>query len=108
MPSYTSSNVTGSADTQTHTDTHTHTHTNTHTHTLTDYSTLALRPRTARLITYCIIKKYNKSNENTDDYYTDIQPPGQINAIYDEVEKQRDPTTTNNPSYQPTILRTEV
>ena len=60
------------------------------------------------IITYCIIKKYNRSDENTDDYYTDIRPPGQINAIYDEVEKQRDPTTANNPSYQPTILRTEV
>ena len=60
------------------------------------------------LKTYCIIKKCNKSNENTEDYYTDMQPPGQVNAIYDELEEQRDPITTNNPSYQPTILRTEV
>ena len=48
------------------------------------------------IITYCImIKKYSRSDENTD-----IRPPAPI-----EVE---DPTTTNNPSYQPTILRTEV
>ena len=45
------------------------------------------------IITYCI--KYSRSDENTD-----ILPPAPI-----EVE---DPTTTNNPSYQPTILRTEV
>ena len=51
------------------------------------------------IITYCIIKKYNRSDENTDDYYTEMQLPGQINAIYDEVEEQRDPTTANNPSY---------
>ena len=61
------------------------------------------------IITYCImIKIYSRSDENTEDYYTDIQPPAQINTIYDEVEEQRDPTTTNNPSYQPTMLTTEV
>ena len=60
------------------------------------------------IITYCRIKKYNRSDENTDEYYTDIHSPRQIIAIYEDVEEQRDPTTTNDPSYQPTILRTEV
>ena len=58
------------------------------------------------IITYCImIKKYSRSDENTEDYYTHMQLPA---PIYDEVKEQKDPTTANNPSYQPTILRTEV
>ena len=60
------------------------------------------------IITYCIIKKYNISDENTGDYYREMPLPDQINPIYDEMEVQRDPITTRNPSYQPTILRTEV
>ena len=52
---------------------------------------------------------YSRSDENTeDDYYTDMDLPAQINTTYHEVEEQRDPTTTNNPSYQPTMLTTEV
>ena len=57
------------------------------------------------IITYC--KKYSRSDENTD-MQPPAQPPGLINVINDVVGEQRDPTTTNNPSYQPTILRTEV
>lgn len=46
-------------------------------------------------MTYFInIKKYTRSNENKEEakiiYYTDIQSPGQLKTIYDQVETDQE------------------
>ena len=62
------------------------------------------------MLTYYIILYKNTESttqDNIEDHHADIQPP-QIDDELDNGQEQRDVTTRNNPSYEMTILKTEV
>ena len=64
------------------------------------------------IITVVIILTFYKNTENTiqvntEDNLVDMQPP-QMDDELDNSRSQRDVTMRNNPSYEMTILNTEV